>query len=192
MRDRIYFFFKDILNFLRECRLVALEALLPRNYYIQQLPDCVTRLTRFPQLQREMRLYNRREKYQSTRDGNRVLELRHLMDLAGACSAGDYAEVGTFRGNFAHFIYTHKAPGTTLYGFDTFAGFAAQDVAQENQPVGDFTKTSLKHTYKNIGASPATSDIQLRQGYFPETYRGLEGKTWRFVHLDVDLYKPTP
>jgi hypothetical protein len=196
-KDNLYFFIKDILNFLRECRLKFTEFLLPKNYYVQQDADFNTRLNYFPELGADICFYNRHEKFQATRDGNRVVQARLLLDLVRTYDGGDYAEIGTFRGNFARLIYRYKAAEAAVYCFDTFEGFAAKDLQVEknlntvSSRPGDFSQTSLERVYEMIGAPAGATDLILRKGYFPETYCGLEQKKWRFVHLDVDLYEPS-
>lgn len=196
-QNKVYYFFKDIFNFLREVRLQVLEYLLPKNYYVQQNADFNTRLDYFPEFFKEAKFYNRNEKYQSTRDGNRVVQARLLLDIVKQCSAGDYAEIGTFRGNFARIVYRHKHENSRLFCFDTFEGFASKDVKIEEglntlkSKPGDFSNTSMDRVRKVIGAKPDATDLIFRKGYFPDTFSGLEREVWRFVHLDVDLYEPS-
>jgi O-methyltransferase len=35
------------------------------------------------------------------------------------------------------------------------------------------------------------SRIDIRRGWIPETFRGLENNRYAFAHLDVDLYQST-
>ncbi len=41
------------------------------------------------------------------------------------------------------------------------------------------------------GAGADGAALHLHQGFFPDTFAGLEQRRWRLVHLDADLYAPT-
>jgi O-methyltransferase len=97
---------------------------------------------------------------------------------------GAFAEIGVYRGVTSSFIHK-QAPERTLYLFDTFAGFAAEDL--ESGPDTRFQNTSEGDVARLIGD---TRNIEFRKGYFPETAAGLEHETFALVMLDVDLYKP--
>ena len=103
---------------------------------------------------------------------------------------GNVAEAGVFRGDFAKHInalFSDK----TLYLFDTFEGFPAEDVLYEKLPSKakagyyDYTTESLI-----ISKLPNPQKAIIKKGYFPKTAEGIEDK-FCFVNLDLDLYKPT-
>lgn len=174
--------------------LNILEKLLPPSYYIQQVPDLNDQI--HPAFKRDAEIYNSRCD-RTTTDGVRVLMLKYLMNMLYHHPEGDYAELGTFRGNFASLIYQYKHPDTTLYCFDTFEGFHEKDVEIESRitekdvSVGRFSDTSIEFVAKTIlGGRPDTGKLHLIKGYFPDTFKGFENKRWRFVHLDADLYEP--
>lgn len=104
---------------------------------------------------------------------------------------GAIAELGVHRGELAAFLNA-LCPERPLYLFDTFQGFAAQDLAQESgAPVlaraGEFGDTSVELVRKRL---PHPERAVFRVGFFPETAAGVEGP-FALVSLDVDLYKPT-
>jgi len=84
-----------------------------------------------------------------------------------------------------------------LYCFDTFEGFVMSDITMERQATtlgvsaGTFSDTSLDIVKSVIGGGKPCNNLILRKGIFPETFKGVESKKWRFVHLDCDLYAPT-
>lgn len=106
---------------------------------------------------------------------------------------GAIAELGVYKGDFSLEL-RRQFPGRTLYLFDTFEGFNADDIkietagsfSQSNS--GDFTDTSAEYV---LGRFDDTSDIVLKKGYFPDTAAGLENEVFAFVSLDADLYAPT-
>lgn len=180
---------------LKKIYLNILEKLLPSSYFIQHLPDLTDQI--HPDFKTDARLYNSRCD-RITRDGVRVLALKNLMNMVLHLSNGDYAELGTFRGNFASLIFKYKHPESNLFCFDTFEGFHGNDVkienivTKKNVGVGRFSDTSIKMVKKNILKDNSDHKrLHLIKGHFPDTFKGFENKPWRFVHLDADLYKPT-
>lgn len=106
---------------------------------------------------------------------------------------GAIAELGVYKGDFSLEL-RRQFPGRTLYLFDTFEGFNADDIKIETagsfsqSKPGDFTDTSAEYV---LGRFDDTSDIVLKKGYFPDTAAGLENEVFAFVSLDADLYAPT-
>lgn len=106
---------------------------------------------------------------------------------------GAIAELGVYKGDFSLEL-RRQFPGRTLYLFDTFEGFNANDIKIETagsfsqSKPGDFTDTSAEYV---LGRFDDTSDIVLKKGYFPDTAAGLENEVFAFVSLDADLYAPT-
>lgn len=110
---------------------------------------------------------------------------------------GNVAECGVFRGDSAKFI-NKFFKNRELYLFDTFEGFADEDIKKEiilgnesyNQSIFTskelFDRTSIdlvltKMTYPN--------KVRIHKGYFPDSAEGIE-ETFCFVNLDMDLYTP--
>lgn len=147
-------------------------------------------------LRRQMSLYNRGTTESSVCDGTRILMGSLLLEAANECIKGHYAELGTYRGNFARIIWQHLAPNSRLYCFDTFEGFNDKDVEIENQTsglkaqAGYFRDTSIALVRNNILENAVDDRLILVKGYFPETFSGLESLEWRFVLIDCDLYEP--
>lgn len=104
--------------------------------------------------------------------------------------AGDVAELGVYQGKFASII-NRTFPDKTLHLFDTFEGFAAEDISAEEKvdvgaQAGQFCETSVETVIKrmnNIGK------IELHKGYFPSTIPDKE-IVYSFVSIDCDLYAP--
>jgi len=101
--------------------------------------------------------------------------------------AGDFAEVGVYRGATSRFLI-RCAPERTLYLFDTFEGFALHDREPENAADARFQTTSEATVRRALGGA---TNVVIRPGYFPDTARGLEDKRFAFVLLDLDVYAPT-
>ena len=140
--------------------------------------------------------YERIHDWANLRDGNRVIQAHLLLDHVKNCAEGDYAEVGTYQGNYARLIYSRKVSSAKLYCFDTFEGFPDRDVDVEinessvDAKAGSFNDTSMSLVRRNICGDGSPADLVFRKGLFPETFSGLEDRRWRFVLLDADLYAP--
>lgn len=103
--------------------------------------------------------------------------------------SGSVAEVGVFRGEFAQYINV-AFPNSKLYLFDTFEGFDADEALNEVQN-GNCTE-SFVSAYKETDVSKVIEkmqhldQIEIKQGYFPESLNGLED-IFKFVSIDVDF-----
>lgn len=100
---------------------------------------------------------------------------------------GDIAEVGVYKGGSAKVLCELKGE-KALHLFDTFEGLpegtekdeatlSVHQYSEELQSVKNYLEK-----YKNVFFYP---------GLFPATATPVNYKKFSFVHLDVDLYKPT-
>ena len=105
---------------------------------------------------------------------------------------GSMAEVGVYKGHTAKLIHL-MLPDRKLYLFDSFLGLPKQVIREDcdgtvrPQSV-KFDDTSKEEVIKYIKGN---SNIEVREGIFPETASGFENETFSFVHLDADLYQST-
>lgn len=172
-------------------RLKAAEAFLPADYYVQMRPPYAG-----PQWENDRRIYDELHDWKNFRDGNRTLQAHVLLDMVKGLPYGDYAELGTYRGNYARIIYSRMAENASLYCFDTFAGFPEASVRKESETTGlevsteNFSDTSQAQVTETIVGQSSPQNLVLRKGEFPQTFAGLEDRAWRFVLLDADLYAP--
>lgn len=120
----------------------------------------------------------------------RALErYKDMCDLYGM--TGSIAEVGVFQGDFAKHMNA-LFPESRLYLYDTFEGFARQDVAREE----NISTVETYHHYANttietvLSKLPYPDKAVVRKGFFPDTATGEDDK-YVFVNLDADLYAPT-
>ena len=119
-----------------------------------------------------------------TRYASLALAVRTLEDEG---IAGEFAEVGVYRGATSRFLAA-CAPGRTLHLFDTFQGFALHDREPENAADARFQATSEATVRRALGAA---ANAVIHPGYFPATTKGLEDRRFAFVLLDLDVYTPT-
>ena len=113
-------------------------------------------------------------------------------DVREQCLRGAVAEVGVFQGETARYL-NEFFPDRSLYLFDTFCGFAEQDVALESAKgysaacAGNFQDTSVELVLSKM---PHPENVVIKAGYFPETAENLRDM-FVLARLDADLYKPT-
>lgn len=127
-----------------------------------------------------------------------IIEARinFLKDFAKICKerhiSGDVAEVGVYQGEFAKQINA-CFPDAILFLFDTFEGFDKRDLEFESKDVRELGQGHLDNTSIALVMSKMLhpDNVVIKKGYFPETITGLEKRSFCFVNLDLDLYKPT-
>lgn len=106
---------------------------------------------------------------------------------------GDAAELGVFRGDFAALINA-ALPERALHLFDTFTGFAPEDVRLElergysSAKAGDFSQTGAELVR---GRLPYPQRAVFHVGRFPGTFDLAGDVRLAFVSVDADLYAPT-
>ncbi len=100
---------------------------------------------------------------------------------------GDVMEAGVFRGGTARLIRTCIGERTdkNVYLFDSFEGMAKVSGIDRHSK-GDFADTSLESVQASVGSEPI---IHYRKGWVPDTFAGLEDRTFCFAHIDLDLYQ---
>jgi hypothetical protein len=107
--------------------------------------------------------------------------LHELRREAEAAPAGNFVEVGVYRGGSAQHLYEVAcATGRQLYLYDTFAGMPFRD-AIDVHPVGDFGDTSLTYLRKVLPLAI------ICVGTFPQTL-GYTGPI-ALAHVDCDQYR---
>ena len=112
--------------------------------------------------------------------------------------AGNVAECGVYRGNFAFYINKYF-PSKTLYLFDSFQSFSEADLQKErtfkdqvfldskfNTSSNDLFKSSVNIV---MGKMTYPKRCIIKKGYIPETFDGITDE-FCFVNLDMDLYQP--
>lgn len=102
-------------------------------------------------------------------------------------------EIGAYRGGTSWFmckiINDLGLKNTSVHVCDTFSGFCQDDINVniDRYEAGSFSETSLDRVRELL--SPF-SNAEIHFGRIQDTYNQLPDKIG-FIHLDVDLYKPT-
>jgi hypothetical protein len=105
------------------------------------------------------------------------------------------AEIGVYKGGTSYFIASvveelgfHAAKH---YCFDTFEGFAEEDIdlrtdgTQKPGKLSDTQFASVKAYLRRF------NNLTLYKGRFQDTCNQVASRQFHFIHLDVDIYKPT-
>lgn len=104
---------------------------------------------------------------------------------------GDVAELGVYKGNTAVLLAgIARHFGTTAYLFDTYGGFAKEDLVgidADKDATAQFDDTSLQAVRALVGEA----NTRFVQGRFPESIAQVPSDArYSVVHIDCDLYAP--
>jgi O-methyltransferase len=131
----------------------------------------------------------------------RYFSMSQLVETAMLNSGeGDVAECGCWRGHSAHLIATIlRERGFTgrFHIFDSFDGLSelAPEDRDERTPLTTDGVRELRQMFAcseavvrgNLAAFPF---IETHKGWIPNRFSDVADRTFRFVHVDVDLYQP--
>lgn len=109
---------------------------------------------------------------------------------------GDSVECGVFEGASSHLIcaaYEDRA-GHRHHVFDSFEGLS--EPGAEDDPGSAFVprwqrghlQAPLQVVRENLSRFPF---VEYYPGWIPERFDAVAGRSFSFVHIDVDLYQPT-
>ena len=117
-----------------------------------------------------------------------------LAGLAGYASQldGDAAEAGVYNGGTALLLCRVLAgSGSRLFLFDSFEGLPEGEPGKDGPflPAGRFAAGAVESVERLLADFDDVSEI--RKGWIPDTFDGLEDRSYAFVHIDVDLYQST-
>ena len=111
---------------------------------------------------------------------DKVTETRHIY--------GVMAEIGVYKGGSSYLIAktdTHRL----LYSCDSFEGLPEVDSTIDTHKKGDFNDVDFEKVKQLLNLP----NVKIIKGFFPnkELHKDMYDKQYSFVHIDVDLYKPT-
>jgi hypothetical protein len=122
---------------------------------------------------------------------HRRWELCQLLRLTVAV-AGDTAECGVFRGAGSYLLAAaNRALGSNRvhHGFDSFAGLSRPSDRDGTFWTAGELACGLNEARANLREFGDL--VRLYPGWIPSQFGAVAGATFRFVHVDVDLYEPT-
>lgn len=100
---------------------------------------------------------------------------------------GDIAECGVYNGGTAYFL-ARAAGGRALYLFDSFEGLSAPEAQDGSYWCRGALAISEETCRQNLASF---KDVHIRRGWIPKTFDEVAQRRFCFVHIDVDLYRPT-
>jgi len=105
---------------------------------------------------------------------------------------GDFAECGVWNGGTALLLARtlKNTANKKLYLFDSFQGLPKLDADKDPWFFeGQYCAKSVEAVKAVL--SDFQGMIDIRCGWIPKTFRGLEERRYAFAHLDVDVYQST-
>lgn len=104
---------------------------------------------------------------------------------------GSVAEAGVYKGEFAKWINI-LFPDRKLYLFDSFNGFDAEQVMDEDNGQQKKWIDTLKDTSVDevMNKMKYRDNVIIKKGYVPGILTGLDER-FAFVSLDMDIFLPT-
>lgn len=133
----------------------------------------------------------------------RLRELVRIFRLTRQVT-GSIAECGCFRGLSSYLLLRAKRLENTAdcnyLIFDSFEGLSDPLPEDDIDPQmagaeGLRIMTRRGHFAADIGTVQAAladfPQVEIHPGWIPDSFKGVPEQTYRFVHVDVDLYAPT-
>jgi hypothetical protein len=113
---------------------------------------------------------------------NQLLKLVHHID-------GDLAECGTYKGMSAYLMCrAHKGSSRRIHLFDSFEGLPTPDEHDGTY----WSRGALQTSEDTVRETLVEFDnYVVYKGWIPERFSEVAQLRFSFVHIDVDLYRPT-
>ncbi|MBI2475902.1 MAG: class I SAM-dependent methyltransferase [Candidatus Taylorbacteria bacterium] len=113
-----------------------------------------------------------------------------LVQLLKIIPDGEIAECGVYKGTTAYEIRAvTKRP---VHLFDSFEGISGREVADIRNPEEIGGRGAIACSLENVQAHLSYfSDFKYYKGWIPDRFSEVKDLTFAFVHVDVDVYKPT-
>jgi hypothetical protein len=155
------------------------------------------------------RIYNKNLRWQRDMDylsvwqnfpeGNDYIHDRHYMlyNLVKSLKSipGDTVECGAYRGASSYLIISARGKqGAYHHIFDSFAGLSelgGHDIPEQME-AQIWLEGDLSAPEKTIRENLSSFDkVKYYKGWIPARFQDVADREFAFVHIDVDLYKPT-
>ena len=97
-----------------------------------------------------------------------------------------FAETGVYAG--MTMFFTAEFCNKSFVGIDSWEGVSEPGEFDTEYFKTVKLKSEMAWAKNNLSRY---SNIELKKGWIPEIFKGIEDKQYSFVHVDVDLYEPT-
>lgn len=107
---------------------------------------------------------------------------------------GDVAECGAYKGGSSFFLARHIAEGglkKRLCLFDSFEGLSPPEVVDGDYWFTGALRGTIDDVKAALGPLGPISFVEFYKGWIPEQFSTVADRRFCFVHIDVDLYRPT-
>jgi O-methyltransferase len=125
-------------------------------------------------------------------DQYRCYELWMLAGQIGELPPGDILEVGVWRGGTGCLIArrcTLDRSSSAVFLCDTFKGVVLAG-GHDTAYVGGEHADTAKSVVLDLAGRMALTNVRILEGIFPvDTAEEIEDRTFRFCHIDVDVYE---
>lgn len=122
----------------------------------------------------------------------RCYELWHLLIQSKKCVAGNILEVGVYKGGTGALLAAaaqYAQIESEVFLCDTFKDVVKTGNKDNFYRGGEHSDTSLT-SVENLLRSLNLRNVHIEKGIFPDDMLDkFDGKTYRFVHIDVDAYQ---
>jgi len=121
-------------------------------------------------------------------NNERKLMVAQLLRLTRGIE-GNTAECGVFRGATSYLICASNRGTDKLHHlFDSFAGLSAPGAEDGDHWQGGDLAVPLDEVRRNLSEF---EQVRFHPGWIPDKFSDVEGESFSFVHIDVDLLEPT-
>jgi O-methyltransferase len=123
----------------------------------------------------------------------RKFNLNQLFRLAYSV-VGEVAECGVYKGASAYFLARHIQQATLdkkLLLFDSFAGLSQPESIDQSYWEEGELRSHVNHVRDALAPLGPTPFVELYEGWIPTRFAEVGDRRFCFIHIDVDLYRPT-
>lgn len=115
-----------------------------------------------------------------------VLAFKTLLTSAINVTEGEFWECGVYQGGSASLMHSMIPTDRKIRLFDSFEGLPEACEHDNYHKRGDFNDVNLQTIMTYFSDKP---NVEIRKGWIPDTFAGLEDCSITFCHLDLDLYE---
>jgi len=126
-------------------------------------------------------------------DKYRCFELWKLVEQVAKLESGSIIEIGVWRGGTGALIATQALRcgiNAKVYLCDTFNGVVKAGPNDSSYKGGEHSDTNLDSVDLFIHKTMSLHNVEILEGIFPDyTGHKVEEETFRYCHIDVDVYQ---
>ena len=117
---------------------------------------------------------------------DRIDQLKVLVQEAVKLPVGEFWECGVYNGGTASIISKIVPKDRQIKLFDSFEGLPAAHAHDNFHKQGDFNDVNYQRVVDYFASH---DNVEIKKGFVPDTFAGLDNSVIAFCHLDLDLYE---